>query len=77
MLYKFVVSAFESIVSIKLYSDFYAHLEREINEKWYWDRDSESKDQDLFSTCRRFDRLVVFAILFNGLEPPKPLVTKL
>ena len=33
MLYKSVVSAFEPIVDIKLYSDFYAHLETEINEK--------------------------------------------
>ena len=38
MLYKFVDSAFESIVDTKLYSDFYAHLETEINEKWYWDQ---------------------------------------
>ena len=77
MLYKFVVSAFESIVDIKLYSDFYAHLETEINEKWYWDQESQSKAQGLFSSCRRFDRLVAFDVLFNGLEPLKPLVAKL
>ena len=35
MIYKFVVSAFESIVNTKLYSDFYALLETEINDKWY------------------------------------------
>ena len=77
MLYKFVVSAFESIVDIKLYSDFYAHLETEINEKWYWDQESQSKGQGLFSSCRRFDHFVAFVVLFNGLEPLKPLVTKL
>ena len=77
MFYKFAVSAFESIVDIKLYLDLYAHLETEINEKWYWDQEPESKAQGLFSSCRRFDRLVVFAILFNGLGPLKPLVTKL
>ena len=77
MLYKFVVSASESIVDIKLYSDFYVHLETESNKKWYWDQESQSKAQGLFSSCRRFDRLVTFAVLFNGLEPLKPLVTKL
>ena len=77
MLYKFVFSAFESIVNIKLYSDFFAHLETEINENWYWDQESQSKAQGLFSSCRRFDCLVAFAVLFNGLEPLKPLVTKL
>ena len=33
MLYEFVVSAFESILDVKLYSDFYAHPETEINKK--------------------------------------------
>ena len=33
MLYKFVISAFESIVDIKLYADIYVHLETEISEK--------------------------------------------
>ena len=77
MLYKFVVSAFKSIVDIKLYQDFYADLETEINEKWYQDQESQSKVEVLFSSCRRFDRPVAFAVLFNGLEPLKPLVTKL
>ena len=77
MIYKFVISAFESIVNTKLYSDFYALLETEINDKWYWDQETQSKAQGLFSSCRRFDRLVAFAILYNGLEPLKPLVTKL
>ena len=69
MIYKFVVSAFESIVNTKLYSDFYALLETEINDKWYWDQETQSKAQGLFSSCRRFDRLVAFAILYNALEP--------
>ena len=77
MLYKFVVSAFESTVGIKLYLDFYAHLEREIQRKWYRDQESQSKAQGLFSSCARCDFLVYFALLFNGLEPLKPLVTKL
>ena len=77
MLNKFVVSAFESIVDIKLYSDFYAHLETEINKKCYWDQESQRKAQGLFSSYRRFDHVVAFAVSFNGLEPFKPLVTKL
>ena len=58
-------------------SEFYEHLETEINEKWSWDRETQNKAQGLFAACRRFDRLVAFAVLFNELEPLKPLVTKL
>ena len=76
MLYKFVVSAFESVADIKLYSDFYAHLEAEITDKWCWGQVSQSKAQGLFSSSRRFDRLVAFAVFFNGLEPLELLITK-
>ena len=65
------------MVDIKLYSDFWAHLETKINEKWYWDQESQSKTQGLFSPCRRFDRLLAFAVLFNRLEPVKPPLIKL
>ena len=77
ILYKFVVSVFESINNRNMYIEFYEHLETEINENWYWDRETQGKAQGLFVACRRFDRLVAFAVLFNGLEPMKPLVTKL
>ena len=77
ILYKFVVSVFESITDMNMYSRFYEHLETEINEKWFWDCETQNKAQGLFATCRRFDRLVACAVLFNGLEPLKPLVTKL
>ena len=65
-----------NLVDIRLYSDFYAHLETEINEELYWDQESRSKAQGLFHSCGRFDRLVALAALFNGLEPLKPLVTR-
>ena len=74
ILYKSVVSVFESITDRNMYSE---HLETEINEKWSWDRETQNKVQGLLASCRRFDRLVAFAVLFNGLEPLKPLVTKL
>ena len=76
-LYKFVVSEFESITDRNMYSEFYEHLETEINEKWSWDRETQNKAQSLCAACRRFDCLVALAVLFNGLEPLKPLVTKL
>ena len=77
ILYKFVISTFESICNRSLYEDFYEYLEGEIKEKWSWDKETVSKAQGLFAACRRFDRLVAFSVLFNGLEPLKPLVTKL
>ena len=52
-------------------------LEEKHKEKWSWDKETVSKAQGLFAACRRFDRLVTFAVLYNGLEPLKPLVTKL
>ena len=40
ILYRFVVSVFESITDRNMYSEFYEHLETEINEKWSWDRET-------------------------------------
>ena len=76
ILYRFVVATFESICSPTLYQKFYLGLEEKHKEKWSWNKETVSKAQGLFSTCRRFDRLVAFAVLYNGLEPLKPLVTK-
>ena len=52
-------------------------LEEKHKEKWSWDKETVSKAQGLFAACRRFDRLFAFAVLHNGLETLKPLVTKL
>ena len=54
--------------------NFYVLLETEINEKWYWDQESQSKPLGLLSSRPKFDRLVAFPILHNGL---KLLATKL
>ena len=62
------VSCFWILADIKFYSDFYAHLETEISEKWFWYLESQSKAQGLFSSCRRFDRLVVMENFIYSLE---------
>ena len=73
ILYRFVVATFESICSPTLYQKFYMELEEKHKEKWSWDKETVSKAQGLFAACR----LVAFAVLYNGLEPLKLLVTKL
>ena len=77
ILYRFFVAIFESICCPTFYRKFYMELEEKRKEKWSRDKETVSKAQGLFATCRRFDRLVAFAVLYNGLEPLKPLVTKL
>ena len=52
-------------------------LEKKHKEKSSWDKETISKVQGLSAACQRFDRLVAFAVLYNVLEPLKPLVTKL
>ena len=52
-------------------------LKEKHKEKWSFDKETVSKAQGLSAACGRFGRLVAFAVLHNGLEPLKPLVTKL
>ena len=52
-------------------------LEEKPKEKWSWDKEALSKAQGPFAVRRRFDRLVAFLVLYNGLEPLKLLVTKM
>ena len=52
-------------------------LEEKHKEQWIWDKETVSKAPGLFAACRRFDHLVAFAVLYNGWEPLKSLVTKL
>ena len=52
-------------------------LEEKPKEKWSCDKEALSKAQGPFAVRRRFDRLVAFAVLYNGLEPLKLLVTKM
>ena len=49
----------------------------EIKETWSWDKETVSRAQGLYVACRRFDRLIAFLCLFNGLEPLKLFFTKL
>ena len=52
-------------------------MENETNENWYWDSESINKVQDLFAVSRKFDHIFAFSVLFYGLEPTKPIITKL
>ena len=62
MLYKFAVSAFESIVDIKLYSDFYAHLETEIARNGIGTRNSKAKVK--IYSLRAEDLISLLLLLF-------------
>ena len=76
-LYRCVVSTLESISERHTYQDFYAHLEEKFNEPWTWDTNTKTQAQGLCASCTKFEHLISFSILFNGLEPLKPLVSKL
>ena len=77
LLFKFIVATLDSICNLHLYKDFYKYLENETVENWCWDSGSINKAQGLFAVCRKFDHIIAFSVLFHGLEPTKPLVTKL
>ena len=68
---------FDFICNLHLYEDFYKYLENETIKNWYMDSESINKAQGLFAICRKFDHIISFSVLFHGLEPNKPLVTKL
>ena len=68
---------FESINNRNLYKDFYDHLSEKFDEDWTWDVDTKSLAQGLYKSCTKFEHLVAFSVLFNGLEPVKPLAKKL
>ena len=37
----------------------------------------ETRAQGHYDACLSLEHIVAFSVLFNGLEPPKPLVVKL
>ena len=74
---RFIVATFDSICNPHLYEDFCKYLENETNENWCWGSESINKAQGLFTVCRKFDHIIAFSVLLHGLEPTKPLVTKL
>ena len=60
-----------------LYDDFYKHLEENYYENWTWDAEIKIKAQGLFAATKLFEHILAFCLVFNGLEPLKPLVTKM
>ena len=52
----------------RLYNEFNAYLE---------DAGTKTKENGFYVDCSLFDQIVAFSVLFNGLEPLKPLVVKL
>ena len=50
-------------------------LEEKHKEKLSY-KETVLKAPESFVACRKIDGLVAFALLYNGLEPLKPLVTK-
>ena len=61
----------------KIYDDFYKHLEEKYNENWTWDEETKIKAQGLFAATKSFEYILAFSLVFNGLQPLKPLVMKL
>ena len=60
-----------------MYEDFYKYLENETTENWCWDSESINKEQGFFGVSPKFDRNIAFSVMFHGLEPTKPLITRL
>ena len=60
-----------------MYEEFYESLENKHNEKWTWDRDTKTTAQGLFIATPSFENILSLSVVFNALEPMKPLVTKL
>ena len=60
-----------------LHDDFYKHLEEKYYENWTWDAEIKIKAQGLFAATKLFEHILAFCLVFNGLEPLKPLVTKM
>ena len=59
---------------------FYGYLEEKFGEPWSWDSgNGKPRAQAIytsFTSITRFEKLIAFSILFNGLEPLKLLVIK-
>ena len=52
-------------------------LKEKHKENWFWNEETVSKAQGLLAASWRIDLLDAFAVLYNWLEPLKPLVKKL
>ena len=68
----------DSIINPNPYREFYGYLEETFGEPWFWDSvNTKLRAQAIYTSLTRFEELTVFSILFNGLEPFKPIVLKL
>ena len=52
-------------------------LKERLNEKWAWDAEIKGKSQGLFVATCSFEHIFAFLVVFDCLEPLKPLLTKL
>lgn len=77
LLHKFVIACLDSINHPHLYSEFYIEMRNKFSEPWTWDSETKVKSQGLHTSLLRFENMIAFSVLFNGLEPLKPLVEKL
>ena len=68
----------DSIINPNPCREFYGYLEEKFGEPWPWDSvNTKPRAQAIYTSLTRFEELTVFSILFNGLEPLRPLVLKL
>ena len=77
MLYKATVFTFESVKNRNLYDDFHKHLQENYSENWTCNAETRIKTRGLFAAIKPFEHIFAFSLVFNELEPLKPLVTKL
>ena len=67
----------DSIINPNPYREFYGYSEEKSGEPWSWDSVStKPRAQAIYTSFTRFEELIAFSILFNGLEPLKLLVIK-
>ncbi len=52
-------------------------MEETFGERWSWDSESKIKAAGLLAQARDFGHIMAFTVALNGLEPIKPLVSKL
>ena len=76
MVYKFTVSVFESENDWNLLSDFQERLKSIIKNNILRNNKQETKHTFYILCGKDLIVLVPFSILFNGLEPFKPLILK-
>ena len=74
---RMLVFFLESISEPHLYDESYCKLQETFEERWIWDSESKIKASGLLAQARDFGHIVAFTVALNGLEPIKPLVSKL